>query len=111
MKMLLASAAMALSFAAPVHAQGGGTGCGNVNDPACSKSPYAPVGREAVLGSIVLPPEPSFDYSGPLVIGETLPDAVTVYPVPEYDDYAYTVIGPRRVIIDRRTRRIVRLRD
>ena len=114
MKTLLASAALALLLVGPANAQGGGTGCGNVNNPACSKSPFAPVGREAILGAIaesMLPPEPPVDYSGPVVVGETLPDPVLVYPVPQYDDYSYTVIGRRRVIIDRRTRRIVRLLD
>lgn len=111
MKTLIASAALVLALAAPAYAQGGGSGCGNVNDPACSKSPMAPVGREAILGSIMLPDEPMVDYSGPLVLGEALPDTVMVYPVPRYDEYAFTRIGPRRVIIDRRTRRIVRLMD
>jgi hypothetical protein len=111
MKKLLTTAAVALLFAGPALAQGGGTGCGNINDPACSKSPNAPVGREAILGSILLPPEPSVDYSGPLVLGAELPESVTVYPVPRYEDYEYTVVGPRRVIIERRTRRIIRLMD
>ena len=60
---------------------------------------------------MMLPDEPMVDYSGPLVLGEALPDTVRVYPVPQYDEYAFTRIGPRRVIIDRRTRRIVRLVD
>jgi len=114
MKTLLASAALALLVTGSAYAQGGGTGCGNINDPACSKSPMAPVGREAILGSIIeegLPPQPPAAYSGPLVMGEMLPDAVMVYPVPRYDDYAYAMVGPRRVIVERRTRRIVRLLD
>ena len=69
------------------------------------------MGREAILGAVALPPEPSVDYSGPLVIGQVLPETVMVYPVPQYDDYAYTVVGPRRIIIERRTRHIVRLID
>jgi hypothetical protein len=109
--MLVITASILMLCVVPALAQGGGTGCGNVNDPACSKSPFAPVGHEAILGSLVLPPEPSVDYSGPLVVGEVLPEIVRVYPVPRYDDYAYTVVGPRHVIIERRTRRIVRLMD
>ena len=108
MKILVASLATALLMTGPALAQGN---CSNVNDPACSKSPWAPVGREAILGAVALPPEPSVDYSGPLVIGQVLPETVMVYPVPQYDDYAYTVVGPRRIIIERRTRHIVRLID
>jgi hypothetical protein len=62
----------------------------------------------AITGS-ALPSRPPAAYRGRVVIGEELPDTVTVYPVPDYDAYSYTVIGPRRVIIDRRTRRIVRI--
>ena len=108
MKILVISAVISLSLAGSALAQGG---CSNVNDPACSKSPDAPVGREAILGWIVLPPEPSVDYGGPLVVGEELPQTIMVYPVPRYDDYGCTVVGPRRVIIERRTRRIVQIID
>jgi hypothetical protein len=111
MKMLLALFAVVATMSCAAHAQSGGGNCSNVNDPMCSKSPSAPVGREAILGSIVLPAEPSVDYSGPLVVGEPLPEVVTVYPVPQYYQYAYAVVGPRRVVIERQTRRIVRLMD
>jgi Protein of unknown function (DUF1236) len=70
------------------------------------------VGREAILGAIAesaLPPEPPVVYSGAVVLGEQLPEGVMAYPVPQYDEYSYTLIGPRRIIIDRKTRRIVRV--
>jgi hypothetical protein len=44
-----------------------------------------------------------------VVVGEALPDTVTVYPVPNYDEYSYTVIGKRKVIVDRHTRKVVRV--
>jgi hypothetical protein len=61
MRAVLASASLVLLLlASSASAQVvGGTGCSNVNDPACSKSPNAPVGREAILGAIAesaLPP-------------------------------------------------------
>jgi hypothetical protein len=34
---------------------------------------------------------------------------VTVYPVPQYAQYDYAVVNQHRVIIDPRTRRIVRV--
>jgi hypothetical protein len=44
-----------------------------------------------------------------VVVGQELPDAVVVRPVPEYDDYAYAVVNRHRVIIEPSTRRIIRV--
>jgi hypothetical protein len=44
-----------------------------------------------------------------VVVGQALPQTVTVYPVPQYQQYDYTIINNHRVIIDPHTRRIVRV--
>jgi hypothetical protein len=67
-------------------------------------------GVGAIVGSS-LPPQPSVAYSQPVVVGQVLPETVTVYPVPQYQQYDYTIINNHRVIIDPRTRRIVRVVD
>jgi hypothetical protein len=45
----------------------------------------------------------------PIVIGEPLPAAVEVRPVPGYVDYRYAVVNNQRLIVDPRTRRVIRV--
>jgi hypothetical protein len=45
----------------------------------------------------------------PIVVGEPLPASVEVRPVPGYVDYRYAVVNNQRVIVDLRTRRVVRV--
>jgi hypothetical protein len=45
----------------------------------------------------------------PIVVGEPLPAAVEVRPVPGYVEYRYAVVNNQRVIVDPRTRRVVRV--
>ena len=61
-------------------------------------------GIGAIVGSS-LPAQPSVVYRG----GQPLPETITVYPVPRYSQYEYAVINNQRVIIDARTRRVVRV--
>jgi hypothetical protein len=61
----------------------------------------------AITGS-ALPPQPSVRYERPIVVGEALPDTITYYPVPEYDAYSYVIVNNQRVIVDRRTHRVLR---
>jgi hypothetical protein len=56
-------------------------------------------GVGAIVGSS-LPPQPSVTYSQPVVVGQVLPQTVTVYPVPQYQQFDYTIINNHRVIID-----------
>jgi hypothetical protein len=107
------AAALLASSAAYAQNTGGAVG-GAVGGAAVGAVVGGPVG--AVVGGAVgaitgsaLPPQPSVVYEGRVAVGEPMPDTVAVYPVPDYDAYSYTVIGGRRVIIDRRTRRIVRI--
>jgi hypothetical protein len=65
-------------------------------------------GVGAIVGSS-LPAQPSVTYEQPVIVGEALPDTIAVYPVPRYRDYDYAIINNHRVIIDPRTRRVVRV--
>jgi Protein of unknown function (DUF1236) len=116
MKLFYVAAAAAALFAtSAAYAQNtGGTVGGAVGGAAVGAVVGGPVG--AVVGGAVgaitgstLPPQPSVVYQGPVVVGESLPDTVTYYPVPEYDSYSYAVINNRRVIVDRHTHRVMRV--
>ena len=48
---------------------------------------------------------------GRVVVGEPLPDTVVLRPVPRYTEYRYAVVNDRRVIVEPRTRRIVKIID
>ena len=45
----------------------------------------------------------------PIVMGEPLPASVEVRPVPGYVDYRYAVVNSHRVIVEPRTRRVIRV--
>jgi Protein of unknown function (DUF1236) len=47
----------------------------------------------------------------PVVVGEVLPEASTVYPVPQYRQYEYAIVNGHCVIVDPATHRIVRVID
>ncbi|MBV9569048.1 MAG: Blp family class II bacteriocin [Hyphomicrobiales bacterium] len=92
----------------------GGAAGGAVGGAATGAVVGGPVGAAVggAVGAIVgssLPSHPAVTYERPVVVGEELPRTVTVYPVPEHDEYDYTVIGKRKVIIDRHNRKIVRV--
>ncbi len=44
----------------------------------------------------------SVPYEGDVLIGRVIEDPVELYPVEGYEDYSYTVVNERRVIVDRR---------
>jgi hypothetical protein len=46
---------------------------------------------------------PSVAYEGDVVVGSTLPETVEVHSVEGYNDYAYTVVNKRRVIVNPQT--------
>ena len=109
-----AAAALLLASSAAYAQNAGGTVGGAVGGAAVGAVVGGPVGAAvggavgAITGS-ALPSQPSVVYQGPVVVGETLPDTVTYYPVPEYDAYSYTILNNRRVIVDRHTHRVVRV--
>jgi len=63
----------------------------------------------AVLGG--LPRDHSVVVQERVVVGEPLPPAVVLHPVPNYTEYRYAVVNERRVIVDPRTRRVVKIID
>ena len=65
-------------------------------------------GVGAIAGSS-LPARPSVTYDRPVVVGEALPETVTIYPVPRHREYDYAIINHHRVIVEPSTRRIVRV--
>ena len=63
----------------------------------------------AVLGGI--PRERSVVVHERVVVGEPLPAAVELRPVPNYTEYRYAVVNDRRVIVEPRTRRVIKVID
>ena len=55
--------------------------------------------------------EPSVTIRERVVVGEPLPETVVLRPVPSYSEYRYAVVNDRRVIVEPRTRRIVKIID
>ncbi len=58
-----------------------------------------------------LPRERSVVVQERVVVGEPLPTTVELRPVPQYTEYRYAVVNDRRVIVDPRTRRVVKIID
>ena len=46
-----------------------------------------------------------------VVVGEPLPDTVVLRPVPSHTEYRYAVVNDRRVIVEPRTRRVIKIID
>ncbi len=65
----------------------------------------------AVITSIQGERVPSVAVQERVVVGEPLPAAVELRPVPNYTEYRYAVVNDRRVIVDPRTRRVIRIID
>jgi hypothetical protein len=115
LSLYAAAAIIGISTCTAALAQNaGGAAGGAVGGAATGAVVGGPVGAAVggAVGAIVgssLPAHPGVTYDRPVVVGEALPESVTVYPVPSYDEYEYTVIGKRKVIIDRHNRKIVRV--
>lgn len=65
----------------------------------------------AVITSITAEHAPSVVVRERVVVGEPLPEAVELRPVPNYTQYRYAVVNDRRVIVEPRTRRVVKIID
>ena len=48
-------------------------------------------------------------YDEEVVVGDTLPEGVIVREVPDYDDYSYAVVNRHRVIVEPRSRKIIKV--
>jgi hypothetical protein len=119
MKTIILLAATAAAFSIPVltayadDTTPGAVG-GAVGGAAIGTVVGGPVGTVvgAGIGALVgssLPSQPSVVYQRPVVVGEPLPDSYTYYEVPQYPDYNYIVLNNQRVIVDRKTHRVVRV--
>jgi len=63
----------------------------------------------AVVQSIAGAHRPSVVYREELVVGRPLPSTIEVYEVPRYAQYRYAVVNNHQVIVDAKTRRILRV--
>ncbi|MBR0694992.1 DUF1236 domain-containing protein [Bradyrhizobium lablabi] len=64
----------------------------------------------AVIGAVPRD-QPSVVVRERVVVGEPLPETVVLHPVPRYTDYGYAVVNDRRVIVEPRTRKVIRVID
>ncbi|RXG96969.1 DUF1236 domain-containing protein [Bradyrhizobium zhanjiangense] len=114
--LLASSAAFAQSTTAQGAAEGARAG-GDIGGPVGAMvggTVGAAVGAgleipNAILGG--LPREDSVVIRERVVVGEPLPPSVVLRPVPNYTQYRYAVVNDRRVIVEPRTRRVVRIID
>ena len=63
----------------------------------------------AVINSLDDEHVPSVVVHDRVVVGEPLPPEVELRPVPRYSEYRYAVVNDRRVIVDPRTRRVIKI--
>jgi len=116
--LFASSAAFAQSTTAPGAVNGARTG-GEVAGPVgeiVGETVGAAVGAaveipNAVITSIQGERVPSMTVRERVVVGEPLPPSVELRPVPRYTEYRYAVVNDRRVIVDPRTRRVIRIID
>jgi hypothetical protein len=54
---------------------------------------------------------PSVTYRERVVVGEPLSESVVVRRVPQHDEWGYAVVNDRRVIVDNRSRKVVKIID
>lgn len=63
----------------------------------------------AVISSVTGAPAHSVVVRERVVVGEPLPTYVEVHPVPRHAEYSYAVVNNQRVIVEPRTRRVIRV--
>jgi hypothetical protein len=62
-----------------------------------------------VVGAVRVAPAPNVVVQEHVVVGEPLPPRIRLYAVPRYERYRYAVVNDERVIVDPRTRRVIRI--
>ncbi len=65
----------------------------------------------AVITSVTGAHSPSVTVRERVVVGEPLPEAVELRPVPSHTEYRYAVVNDRRVIVEPRTRKVIKIID
>jgi hypothetical protein len=114
--LLIPGAAFAQSTTAQGAADGAAAG-GQVGGPIGAMvggTVGAAVGAAVEIPNAVitgLPRERSVVVQESVVVGEPLPATVELRPVPQYTEYRYAVVNDRRVIVEPRTRRVVKIID
>jgi hypothetical protein len=63
----------------------------------------------AVITSVQGERAPSVRMQERVVVGEPLPDTVVLRTVPSHTEYRYAIVNDQRVIVDPRTRRVIRI--
>jgi hypothetical protein len=63
----------------------------------------------AVISAVTGLPGPSVVVRERVVVGEPLPGYVELRPVPSHTEYRYAVVNDQRVIVEPRTRRVIRI--
>jgi hypothetical protein len=53
--------------------------------------------------------EPSVVVRERVIVGEPLPETVELRPVPSHTEYRYAVVNDRRVIVEPRTRKVIKI--
>jgi uncharacterized protein DUF1236 len=54
-------------------------------------------------------PDSGITVDGDVVVGTPLPGSVQVIEVPNYDSYGYVVVNKRRVLVDRKSHKVVKI--
>jgi hypothetical protein len=116
--LLTSGAAFAQSTTATGAANGAAAG-GNVAGPVgeiVGGTVGAAVGAgleipNAVITSIDAERAPSVTVRERVVVGEPLPPAVELRTVPSHTEYRYAVVNDRRVIVEPRTRKVIKIID
>jgi hypothetical protein len=65
----------------------------------------------AVITSVQGERAPSVVVRERVIVGEPLPPEVELRPVPRYTQYDYAVVNDRRVIVEPRTRKVIKIID
>ncbi len=63
----------------------------------------------AVISSVTGVNRPSVVVEESIVVGQPLPPRVEIYEVPNHVEYRYAIVNNERVIVDPRTRRVIRV--
>jgi hypothetical protein len=114
--MLISGAAFAQSTTAQGAAEGAAAG-GQVGGPIGAMvggTVGAAVGAGLEIPNAVINSVPrghSVVVEERVVVGEPLPPTVELRPVPQHTEYRYAVVNDRRVIVEPRTRKVVRILD
>lgn len=124
-RLMIAVVAAAALAPTALFAQGstvGGTVGGAVVGGAVAGPPGAVVGAVigGTVGAAAEPPgevvtyvqrerAPSVRYERQVVVGEPLDQTVELRTVPSHTEYRYAVVNDRRVIVDNRSRKIVKI--